>query len=106
MQPIWFYKLNEMIYQAYSHNSLVPILTLARLKQTSSTFQYIPEIKTRQDIASSKPTMEIDISCVVDGNIVIGECKKGNNLKDKSNTDEDVIKKYLKLAEKGTYNCV
>lgn len=28
IEPIWYYKLNEMIYQAYYHNSLVPILTL------------------------------------------------------------------------------
>ncbi|MGG3562739.1 hypothetical protein ABES03_14185 [Neobacillus rhizosphaerae] len=99
VQPIWYYKLNEMVYQAYLHNSLVPILTLAKLKKSANTsFSYIPEIEIRVDEKSSKPHMEIDICCVVDGDIVIGECKKGNNLKD-SGPEEDVIQKYLKLAD-------
>lgn len=100
LQPIWYYKINEMIYQAYLNNSLVPILTLHNLKKLSRTsFEYIPEIEIRKNINSPKPTMEIDICCVVDGNIVIGECKKGTSLKDGQYTDEDIIKKYLKLAK-------
>ncbi|MGE7907526.1 hypothetical protein ACQKNS_24460 [Peribacillus sp. NPDC094092] len=102
VQPIWYYKLNEMIYQAYLNNSLVPILTLAKLKRLSTTsFDYIPEIELRQDKQSSKPDMEIDICCVVDGDIIIGECKNATSLKDnKKNTDEIVVKKYIRLAEK------
>ncbi|WP_409291133.1 hypothetical protein [Peribacillus sp. SCS-37] len=99
IEPKWYYKLNEMIYQAYYHNSLVPILSLNRLKSKSKkSFNYIPEVEIRKDKSSLKPIMEIDICCVVDGNIVIGECKKGNNLKG-GRSEEEVIKKYLSLAE-------
>ena len=99
-QPIWYYKLNEMIYQAYFHNSLIPILTLATLKNSAEIrFEYIPEIEIRQDEDSPKPDLEIDICCVVDGQIIIGECKKGNDLKDNGKSEEMVIQKYLRLAE-------
>lgn len=46
--------------------------------------------------------MEVDISCILDGAIVISVCKKGNELDDrtKSIADEEVINKYYNLAEK------
>jgi hypothetical protein len=106
VQPIWYYKLNEIVYQAYFHNSSVPLLTIAKLKETSSKhFEYISEIEIRQNPSDSKPNMEIDICCISDGNIIIGECKKGNKLSEKTGDErvaeeKAVIEKYIDIANK------
>lgn len=99
-EPIWYYKLEELSYQAYFHNSIVPLLTIATLKRSAKkSFEYISEIEIRSDEGSEKPDMEVDICCIVDGLVTIGECKKSDKLGEGNQTDEMVIDKYYKLAE-------
>lgn len=84
VEPEWFYKLDEAIYQGYDNDMIVPIMTLNKLKELSeNSFSYTNEIEIEK-----KEKKEIDICCISDGKIIIGECKKQNNLK------ETEIKKY------------
>lgn len=94
VEPEWFYKLDETIYQGYDNDMIVPILTLGKLKEESKSFHYINEIEIRRKKFPKIQDMEIDICCISDGKFIIGECKKENSL------NKSDIKKYKYLYNK------
>ncbi len=76
-EPKWFYKLDEVLYQGVKNNMFVPLLTLSYLKRESKrSFLYVPELELRKMPNSSKPDLEIDICCIQDGRVILGECRK------------------------------
>lgn len=92
-EPQWYYRLAEVVYQGYAHDMIVPILTSYRLlKHAQESFIFTPELEFRKNPLAEKPDFEVDICCVVDGGLVIGECKKGDSLTKKE------LKKYTDLA--------
>ena len=75
-EPKWFYKLDEVLYQGVKNNMFVPLLTLSYLKRKSKrSFLYVPELELRRTPSTPKPDCEVDICCIQDGRIVLGECK-------------------------------
>jgi hypothetical protein len=75
VEPYWYYRLAETVYQFYLNNSHLTAQTLYKLKSESrQAFHYAPEIDL---IGFPGPgaKRELDIACVLDGQIVIGECK-------------------------------
>lgn len=89
-EPEWIYKLDEVVYQGYRQGMLVTILTLAKLDSLKKeSFIFIPEIEIPR---TNKLPDEIDICAILDGDIIIGECKKQAELNDA------IIKKYKKYA--------
>lgn len=94
IEPEWFYKLDESIYQGYDNDMIVPILTLYKLKNLSEeSFLYTSEIEIREKENPEAQYREIDICCISDGKIIIGECKINNRLKDEE------IEKYKDIYE-------
>jgi hypothetical protein len=74
-EPRWYYALAETVYQCYTHNSYLTILALDHLRARSkASFEYLPEIDVL-DFPSQGEKHEIDIACLVDNLVVIGECK-------------------------------
>lgn len=102
VEPEWFYKLDETIYQGYDNDMIVPILTLNELKnQSEESFMYISEIELRKKENPENQYMEIDICCISDGKIIIGECKKSNKLDEENGKSaEEIIDNYIKIYEK------
>ena len=74
-EPKWYYRLDEVVFQGYSNDMHVPLLTLFRLKSDSKSFLYVHELNLRKVESREKPDIEIDICCIPDGEIVIGESK-------------------------------
>ena len=73
---------------------VVPILTLYELKNRyKESFLHINQIKIKE-IGSSKDYMELDVCCICNGKIIIGECKKPNKV------HMGQIRKYAELCEK------
>ncbi|MEV7400008.1 hypothetical protein AB0N93_06235 [Streptomyces sp. NPDC091267] len=75
VEPQWCYKLAETVYQFYEKNSHLTAQVLYKLKsQSSSAFHYAPEIDL---LNFSKPgqSREMDVACILDGQIIFGECK-------------------------------
>jgi hypothetical protein len=97
-EPGWYYKLDEIMYQGHEHNMHVPIRTLALLQQASRSFLYIPEIKITDD-KSSGQTMEIDVCCCRDGELIIGEAKVPDNL-GTTREAKSSIHKYISVAQR------
>src|SRR5208282_5642855 len=72
-EPSWFYKLDEIVYQALLNNSIAPILTLGALREkTKDSFLFCPELRIRAQ-GDEKHFMELDICCIPDGQLCIGE---------------------------------
>lgn len=76
-EPSWYYKLDEVIREGFKQNMSVPIMTLFQLKKKSKeSFLFSHEISLwKIDPSNGKPDLEIDLNCIVDGKIVIGESK-------------------------------
>ncbi|WP_143832930.1 MULTISPECIES: hypothetical protein [Nocardiopsis] len=74
VEPRWYYKLAETVYQFYQHNSDLPARVLYDFKQKSQTFHYSPEIELI-GFPSPGEKKELDIACIADGKIIVGECK-------------------------------
>jgi hypothetical protein len=75
VEPHWYYKLAETIYQFYENNSHLTVQALYKLKaQSKFTFHYLPEIDLYGFPAAGEKR-ELDIACVLDGKIILGECK-------------------------------
>lgn len=97
-EPGWYYKLDEIVYLFLFHNGDVPILTLDFLREKSEEgFLYTTDLEVFED-GTEKPLMELDIACVCDGMITIGEAKKNNTLADNKAEEIRTVEKYYKLA--------
>jgi hypothetical protein len=98
-EPSWFYKLDEMVYQMLHHNGDVTLLTLDALRRESKdSFQFAPELMIKPKDAN-KWTMEIDIPCIMNGKMIIGEAKSVDTLAVKGMASAQVVKKYREMAE-------
>lgn len=74
-EPHWYYKLAETVYQFYGHNSHLTAQALWKLKTRSKlAFQFVPEIELIGFPVQGKKK-ELDIACMLDGRIIIGEGK-------------------------------
>jgi hypothetical protein len=98
-EPGWYYKLDEIVYQFLRHNGYVTLLALDHLRSTSEeSFLYIPDLElTKRDAETAE--MELDILCIRDGVLTLGEAKKENQLGKTKREELLEIEKYQRLAE-------
>ncbi len=98
-EPPWHYKLDEIVYQFLHHNGRVGILTVDALRvQSPRSFAYSPELKIHPEADPANP-IEIDICCIMDNRMIIGEAKSNGSLKDHDQKPTQVVAKYEKLAK-------
>lgn len=99
-EPLWFYKLDEMIFLMLKHNGHVPLLTLNKLRMGSKeSFLYRPELRiTPKD--SHKTYLEMDICCIANEKLCIGEAKSNGDLAGKDLTALQTAERYRDLALK------
>jgi hypothetical protein len=75
VEPQWMYKLAETVYQFYENNSHLTAQVLYKLKSESKVaFHYAPEIDLI-GFGGADKKREMDVACVLDGQIIFGECK-------------------------------
>lgn len=99
-EPSWFYKLDEMVYLMLFFNGDVPLLTLDRLRlKSKESFQYCPELRI-MPTGSTKMYLEIDVCCVTNGRLCIGEAKSVDTLATKDLTAQQTAERYRDLARK------
>ena len=73
-EPSWYYSLAETVHQFYASNSHITLLGLRHIKATSRNFIYLPEVELRE-FRNNGRKLEIDIACIKDGKIYLGEAK-------------------------------
>jgi hypothetical protein len=99
-EPAWFYKLDEIVYLTMKNNGDVPLLTLDYIRrQSKESFLFSPELRIRPE-GSRKAFMEIDICCVSNGRICIGEAKSNDSIATNQATAQKVGERYRDLAVK------
>ncbi len=99
-QPHLYYQLDELVYLGLEHNMQVPLLALDLLRRMSQdSFLHVPELEYREKDAD-KPAYEVDLNCIVDGLLTIGEAKKDDRLAKNEKEESEVISKYLNLGKK------
>jgi len=80
-EPSWYYKLDEIVYQMLNQDGDIPILALDVMRaQSKDSFLYSPELAIRKK-DTKKWEMEIDICCIANGRMYIGEAKSNDSLK-------------------------
>jgi hypothetical protein len=80
--PLWLYKLPEVIFQGFNDNMQVPLLALSYLKRKSlHVFEWLPDSNLYVNADGKGPLGNIDILCLCDGKFYIGEAKSNNEIK-------------------------
>jgi hypothetical protein len=95
----WMYRLSELVFQCLYNHVDVHILTLAAIKRWAErgSFIYVPSINVFAQEDRNTPFSEVDMICVVDGKLVLGECKTTGSL---SREDRKQLARYQDLASK------
>jgi hypothetical protein len=99
-QPQLYYQLDEIVHLGLEHNMQVPLLALDALQRMSSdSFLYVHELGYRE-LDAKTPPIEVDLNCVADGLLTIGEAKKDNRLGKNDKEESETISKYFDLAKR------
>jgi len=99
-EPAWFCKLDEIVYLTMLHNGDIPLLTLDYLRRISDeSFLYCPELEIRPT-GSPKSYKEIDICCVSNGRLCIGEAKSNDSIASDKANDQVTAERYRDIAVK------
>ena len=97
-EPSWFYKLDEMIHLMLEHNGHVPLLTLNKLRiESEENFLFRPEILLARE-GSSGSSLEVDMCCIANGRLCIGEAKSNESLEGEKLTAMQTAERYRDLA--------
>lgn len=97
LEPMWTYRLNEMVAQCVVHNSHIALLGLGALQQLAKEghgFHYSSELLLSEHNASD---CEIDVVAVSQGELLIGECKVAGSDGYAVGLSNDEIDKYSAL---------
>jgi hypothetical protein len=98
-EPLWYYKLDEMVYLMLKNNGHVPLLTLNKLRVSSKeSFLFCHELRILPK-EGHKTFLEMDICCIANGKLCIGEAKSNGDLKGDL-TEIQTAERYRDLALK------
>jgi len=98
-EPGWFYKLDEIVYQFLRHNGHVTLLALDHLRRKAEeSFLYTTDIELTK-YGAANATVELDILCVRDGVMMIGEAKKEDRLGKGKRQEIETIEGYDRVAD-------
>ncbi len=82
--PLWLYKLPEVIFQGFKDNMHVPLLALNYLRQRSQhSFEWVPDSDVYRQAGDDKSHRNLDILCIVDGKFYVGEAKSNDEIETK-----------------------
>lgn len=83
------YKLNHLIKNTFGmrdkdgkyspHGNLTVVRTLIHLHTTSTNFEYSPQLDIYKKYNDTRPITDLDIICMADGNLYIGEAKHNSS---------------------------
>ncbi len=79
-EPAWFYRLDELVYQALLENVRVPALALAEIGACSENARHLWSIELVRD---GERELELDFLCLVEGKLSAGEAKSNGTLSGK-----------------------
>lgn len=63
-EPVWYYKLDEIIYQGICNDMHVPLLALDYLRRKHTSFSYADELELWRP-GQTRPFIEMVLNCLV-----------------------------------------
>lgn len=91
--PLWLYKLPEVIFQGFANNMQVPLLSLDYFRRMSRHyFEWMSDSDVYVNPSDKKVLGNIDILCICDGKLYIGEAKSNDKI------DENQISFYERIS--------
>lgn len=79
--PLWLYKLPEVIFQGFNDNMQVPLLALHSLQRKSQRcFEWVPDSNVYWTEGGNEVKRNLDILCISDGKFHIGETKSNDEI--------------------------
>ena len=93
--------MNQSNMWGGKYSIIVPILSLYKLKNdySKNSFLSILEIEIRKDKNSEKPDLKINICCIIDGDIYLGECKRSEKFRKDNFKENTVMNKYKNVVK-------
>ncbi len=94
-----FFRLDEVAREALKQASHIPLLTLDHLRRQSRlSFLLCTACEIRRDDHQDvKPWLEVDLLAVADGQLVVGESKRGRKL---AGPDKEQLGRYVDLCRR------
>lgn len=81
--PVWLYKLVEVVFQGFADNMQVPLLALNCLRRLSfSHFEWLPDSNIYWQKEREENHKNVDILCLRDGRLYVGEAKSNDTIPD------------------------
>jgi hypothetical protein len=96
-EPAWYYQLDEIVYQGVLNDMRIPLLTLDYLRRKDRSLSYTDELEIWKPDAP-KPFIEIDICCVYEGALTIGEAKTTDRIEGGGKRERRSLHKYREVA--------
>lgn len=100
-EPIWYYALTEVVYQAHSHNFSVPVLALHQVSEKATSVLGMAEhrVQLPPGEGATADEVEIDLWGIIDGRIVLGEAKSSNQLESSKAKRKQKAQRLRRAAE-------
>ena len=95
-EPYWYYSLDEVAFQALSHDGWDVVEVLTQLSHHTRSFLWTPQMDFWQgdDLLG-----EIDIIAIADGRLIVGEAKSGDRLEHGAGAERKAVARLVQLAE-------
>jgi hypothetical protein len=96
-EPMWFYELSEVVFQALGFDTTEVVLALSELKNRSRQgFLYEPQMEIVRD---GETISELDIWAIADGKVIVGEAKSAGRLGATAANEEEVARRVRSVAD-------
>jgi hypothetical protein len=95
-EPMPFYQLDELVFQAIDNDARAPLLALDHLRRETRSFLFAPEMDI---FRGATLAAEIDVLAFVEGRILIGEAKSRDRLEEDERKEREVVDKLARIAD-------
>jgi hypothetical protein len=98
-EPAPYYQLDEIAFQALSHDAKAPLLALDRYRSELRGFLFAPEMDV---FRGDERIAEVDLWVMGEASIAIGEAKSTDRLGRSESEERDVIDRLTRVAKSVT----
>jgi hypothetical protein len=79
--PLWLYKLNEVVFQGFAENIQVPLLSLLHFKRKSQRcFSYVSDSNVEWTEGTEQISGNLDLVFACDGKYYVGEAECNDSI--------------------------
>jgi hypothetical protein len=96
-EPVWYYQLDEIAYLGLRNDMHGPLLALDHLRKRHKSFSFTDELEIWKPNEET-PFIEIDICCICEGVLTIGEAKTTERIEGGGKAEVRSLTRYKEVA--------